>query len=119
MVIRTVDRECVRFYIQLRLMSVSVPVRRVVWIIDDSALDAERARRLLSDECDVEIFRDGSAALERLADSPAPDVMVLDWVMPGISGVDVCRFLRSTEGGHAQVGVLLLTTHRHTEQIVE
>jgi two-component system phosphate regulon sensor histidine kinase PhoR len=100
-------------------MAVPLPPRRVVWVVDDSALDVERARRLLSEECDVEVFRDGSAALERLADSPAPDVMVLDWVMPGISGVDVCKFLRSAEGGHAQVGVLLLTTHRHTEQIVE
>lgn len=100
-------------------MAGPLPPRRIVWIVDDSALDAERARRLLGEECDVEVFRDGSAALERLADSPAPDVMVLDWVMPGISGVDVCKFLRSAEGGHAQVGVLLLTTHRHTEQIVE
>jgi two-component system phosphate regulon sensor histidine kinase PhoR len=48
-----------------------------------------------------------------------PDVLVLDWVMPGVTGVDVCRFLRSAEGGLPQIGILLLTTHRQTEQIVE
>jgi signal transduction histidine kinase len=94
--------------------------KRTVWVVDDSALDAERARRVLGDECLVQVFTDGSAALERLASEPAPpDVMVLDWVMPGVSGVDVCRFLRSAEGGHPEVGILLLTTHRQTEQIVE
>ncbi|HET8937687.1 MAG TPA: ATP-binding protein [Polyangiales bacterium] len=90
-----------------------------VWIVDDSPLDVERACRVLGGECQVEAFQDGSAALERLASSAPPDVMVLDWVMPGVSGVDVCRFLRSDQGGHPEIGILLLTTHRHTEQIVE
>jgi signal transduction histidine kinase len=94
--------------------------KRTVWVVDDSPLDVERARRVLGDECTVEVFPDGSAALERLAAATVPpDVMVLDWVMPGVSGVDVCRFLRSAEGGHPEVGILLLTTHSDTEQIVE
>jgi CheY-like chemotaxis protein len=90
-----------------------------VWVVDDSPLDAERACRVLGSECQVEAFQDGSAALERLASAAPPDVMVLDWVMPGVTGVDVCRFLRSDQGGHPEIGILLLTTHRHTEQIVE
>jgi two-component system phosphate regulon sensor histidine kinase PhoR len=102
-------------------MSAPTPTtaHRVVWVVDDSPLDAERARRVLNGHCRVEVFQDGSAALERLAAGAAPNVMVLDWVMPGITGVEVCRFLRSAEGGHPQVGVLLLTTHRRTDQIVE
>jgi len=93
--------------------------KRVVWVVDDSPLDAERTRRVLSDGHVVEVFQDGSAALERLSTGASPDAIVLDWVMPGISGVDVCRFLRSAEGGHPEVGVLLLTSHSETEQIVE
>jgi signal transduction histidine kinase len=91
----------------------------VIWVVDDSPLDAERARRALAGHCRVEVFHDGSAALERLASGPAPAVMVLDWVMPGVTGVEVCRFLRSAEGRQPGVGVLLLTSHRATEQIVE
>lgn len=57
--------------------------------------------------------------LERLAASgKVPDVIVLDWVMPGITGVDVCRFLRDSNARQA-LAILLLTAHRHTEQIVE
>src|SRR5690349_18122896 len=97
----------------------TIATKRIVWIVDDSRLEAERARSALGQECDVELFSDGSAALERLATGAVPDVMVLDWVMPGISGIEVCRFLRSPQGGHSSVGILMLTTHRQTEHIVE
>jgi two-component system phosphate regulon sensor histidine kinase PhoR len=82
-------------------------------------LDAERARRVLLDSYSVQVFKDGSAALEYLSSGEMPNVMVLDWVMPGISGVEVCRFLRSKAGGSHGMGILLLTSHRDTRQIVE
>jgi PAS domain S-box-containing protein len=92
---------------------------RSVWIVDDSPLDAERARRVLAPSYEVTVFQDGSAALECLASHPAPDVLVLDWVMPGVSGVEVCRFIRSGAYGNEALGIILLTAHRAVEQIVE
>jgi two-component system phosphate regulon sensor histidine kinase PhoR len=92
---------------------------RRVWIVDDSALDAERARRVLTGSHDVQVFQDGSAALECLTVQPPPDLMVLDWVMPGITGVEVCRFLRSGSYARIPIAILLLTSHRAVEQIVE
>jgi signal transduction histidine kinase len=93
--------------------------RRRIWIVDDSPLDAERARRVLCDQYVIETFSDGSAALERLAaGGPAPDAIILDWLMAGVSGIDVCRFLRS-QRTFGQVAVLLLTVQHRTEQIVE
>jgi signal transduction histidine kinase len=92
---------------------------RRIWIVDDSPLDAERARRVLSGSFDVQVFQDGSAALECLGSQPAPDVMVLDWIMPGVTGVEVCRFLRSGAYGNSPLGIILLTSHRAVEQIVE
>jgi len=92
---------------------------RVVWVVDDSRLDAERARRVLSRDYQVATFQDGSAALEALSGGATPDVMVLDWVMPGVTGVDVCRFLRASGPAAQKIGILLLTVHRDTEQIVE
>ena len=94
------------------------PAKPVVWIVDDSPLDLERARRALSGAHEVRLFADGSAALESLDSASPPDVLVLDWVMPGISGPDVCRFLRS-QANLPQVGVLLLTSQHETAQIVE
>src|SRR6195952_634868 len=92
---------------------------RVVWVVDDSRLDAERARQVLSRDYQLATFFDGSAALEQLSAGTAPDVMVLDWVMPGVTGVEVCRFLRASGAAAQKIGILLLTVHRDTEQIVE
>ncbi|MDI3287945.1 ATP-binding protein [Polyangium sp. 15x6] len=97
----------------------SVPQRRVVWIVDDSALDAERARRALANHYDVQVFPDGTAVLESLGSHQArPDVLVLDWIMPGVSGIEVCRFVRANST-HARMGILLLTARQQTEQVVE
>lgn len=92
---------------------------RVVWVVDDSRLDAERARQVLSRDYEVVTFYDGSAALEQLSAGGRPDVLVLDWVMPGITGVEVCRFLRASGPAAQKIGIVLLTVHRDTEQIVE
>ena len=92
---------------------------RVVWVVDDSRLDAERARQVLSRDYQVATFYDGSAALEQLSAGGQPDVLVLDWVMPGITGVEVCRFLRAAGPAAQKIGIVLLTVHRDTEQIVE
>ena len=93
---------------------------RKVWVVDDSDLDAERARASLCHDYRVEVFSDGADALERISQKQRPDVLVLDWVMPGVSGVDVCRYLRSTSGGLGEeMKVLLLTAHNETSQIVE
>jgi signal transduction histidine kinase len=103
--------------------------RQIVWVVDDSPLDIERARRVLANRYTVESFSDGSAMLERLASgsaaagqaavAAAPDVLVLDWVMPGVSGIEVCRFLRGGRAPRPELAILLLTTQTQTNDIVE
>lgn len=90
-----------------------------MWIVDDSPLDIERAQRALADRYAVETFSDGSAMLEQLAARGAPDVLVLDWVMPGVSGIEVCRFLRAGGMVGPRPAILLLTMQTETQQIVE
>jgi signal transduction histidine kinase len=90
-----------------------------VWVVDDSSLDAERARQVLQAAYRVEVFADGSAMLERLASDRAPDVLVLDWAMPSVSGVEVCRLLRAGGSAHPQLAILLLTMRERADDIVE
>ncbi len=92
--------------------------RRLAWIVDDSPLESEMARRALAGPYDVEVFNDASVALEQLTSRNPPDVLVVDWVMPGISGIDICQFVRSRPTTSA-LGVLLLTTNQQVEQVVE
>ena len=41
----------------------------------------------------VDLCGDGDEALVRVAEKP-PDLLVLDWTLPGVSGIEVCRRLR-------------------------
>lgn len=95
-------------------------MRPLVWVVDDSPLDLEHARAAIGDVCETRAFTDGSSVLEHLATAkpPPPDVLVLDWVMPGVSGIEVVRFMRS-EGKLPQIPVLLLTARGEPQQIVE
>src|SRR4051812_2028181 len=68
--------------------------RGTVWIVDDSPLEAEMAKRAVSAGYDVKLFAEGTMMLEQLASGPGPDTLILDWQLPGMNGIDVCRFLR-------------------------
>jgi signal transduction histidine kinase/DNA-binding response OmpR family regulator len=92
--------------------------RGKIWILEDSPLEGEMARRALSATHDVEVFTDGSVLLERSATARMPDLIVLDWQLPGVSGLEVCRTLRATHDGMT-LPLLMLTVFGHKEDVVE
>jgi signal transduction histidine kinase len=89
----------------------------IVWIVDDSPLEAELVRRSLASVYCVEVFTDGASVLEQIAGTTPPDAIILDWQMPGISGLEICGFLRSRPATIA-IPVLILTVHRETADLV-
>ena len=54
-----------------------------------------------------------------MATGRGPDVLVLDWLMPGLSGIESASSCGTSGGQHEQVGILMLTAARDTRQIVE
>jgi DNA-binding response OmpR family regulator len=79
------------------------PIR--VLVADDDATVAEVVARYLTREgFSVEVVGDGEAALERAISHP-PHLLVLDLMLPGIDGLEVCRRLRAL----APVPVIMLT----------
>ncbi len=77
-----------------------------ILVVDDDARIAASVRRALSYEgYEVAIVHDGPAALAEAGRRP-PDLVVLDVMLPGLDGVEVCRRLR--EGG-ADAAILMLT----------
>jgi two-component system, OmpR family, response regulator PrrA len=70
---------------------------RVLVVDDDPSIREALDRALRLEGFGVSTRPDGEAALGTVEDEP-PDVMVLDVMMPGISGVEVVRRLRA--GGH-------------------
>jgi signal transduction histidine kinase len=88
-----------------------------IWVVDDSPVQGEICRSALS-RYDVEVFGNGPTALESLGAGTAPDLLVLDWHMPDVSGIDVCRFVRETWDS-AQLPILILTATLASEGLVE
>jgi predicted signal transduction protein with EAL and GGDEF domain/FixJ family two-component response regulator len=80
---------------------------RVLLVDDDEVNLMLTAIALRERGFDVVEVGDGTAALERL-DAVAPDMIVLDALMPGMDGFETCRHLRQ-RSGCAQIPVLMLT----------
>jgi phosphoserine phosphatase RsbU/P len=60
---------------------------------------------------------DGLEALSLLRSADAPRIAVLDWVMPGMDGVDICRAIRGSDTPN-QPYLILLTARIRPEDIV-
>ena len=73
-----------------------------ILVVDDDPMVASTVQRLLRPEgYEVQVALGGSAALAQAQERP-PDLVVLDVMMPGMDGLEVCRRLR------AEVGCLIL-----------
>jgi two-component system, OmpR family, response regulator MprA len=78
-----------------------------ILVVDDERAVRDSLRRALELQgYEVELASDGAEALERLAANGQPDAVVLDILMPGIDGLEVCRQIRQRGYG---VPVLMLT----------
>ncbi|MFI5494559.1 response regulator transcription factor [Actinoplanes sp. NPDC051859] len=65
-----------------------------VLVVDDDPTVSDVVRRYLEqDGCRVRLAENGAAALAAAAEE-MPDIVVLDLMMPGIDGIEVCRRLR-------------------------
>ena len=66
---------------------------RKILLVEDDALVARIYSRKLSEQFDVAVAEDGVAAMQRLKDFK-PELVVLDLLMPRLSGMDVLKFMR-------------------------
>ena len=79
-------------------------------VVDDSKLIRKVARHILETlDFTVEEAEDGRAALDHCTGSGMPDVVLLDWNMPVMSGMEFLRALRRVEGGDAPKVVFCTT----------
>jgi diguanylate cyclase (GGDEF)-like protein len=90
-----------------------------ILIADDSLL----SRRLLEETLrgwgyDVIIACDGTAAWSILNSSDPPALAILDWMMPGHTGPELCRLVRA-KAAEPYTYILLLTSRNEKEDVVE
>jgi len=82
---------------------------RVLVVDDDAAIASSLRRALLYEGYAVTVAADGDTALRR-ARADQPDLVILDVMLPGMDGLEVCRQLRQDD----DVPVLMLTARDAT-----
>lgn len=92
---------------------------RVLVVEDEKDIADLMCLHLKREGHDVEVVEDGEEALRRLQTNRYR-LLVLDWMLPGVSGLDLCKKLRSEKGGFASaaVPILIVTARAHTSDIV-
>ena len=88
-----------------------------ILVVDDERAVRESLRRALELEgYEIQLAVDGREALSVLADEePQPDAVILDVLMPGLDGLEVCRSLRNAGN---RVPVLMLTARDEVDNRV-
>ena len=81
---------------------------RILLADDEKEFVETLAERLGLRGHQVRVVYDGASAVAEVEKEP-PQVMVVDWMMPGLSGEDVLRKIRAS---HPQVPVIVLTGHQ-------
>ena len=77
---------------------------KILVVEDDEGIAGTLYRGLTFEGYKVNVVYDGLAALASARDDP-PDLVVLDWMLPGIDGLEVCRRMRAA----GQTPILMLT----------
>jgi DNA-binding response OmpR family regulator len=89
--------------------------RERVLVVEDEPTVAEVVARYLHQAgCDVRVAHDGWAGLG-IAEEFAPDVIILDLMLPGLSGSEVCRRIRATD----TTPIIMLTARGSEEERIQ
>ena len=87
----------------------SEPRAKPLILLADDDVDIRTLVRLAieSIDCDIIEASDGEIALEQIL-VEAPNLVVLDVMMPGLTGWEVCKYVKSKEG-YKEIQILMLT----------
>src|SRR5215472_9954555 len=102
----------------------SFPAERVgqqvsVLVAEDNPVFQSMLRTMLQRwGYDPVMARDGIEACRALEAVNAPRLAILDWMMPGLDGVEVCRRVRAS-GREPYIYILLLTGRTESQDLVE
>lgn len=89
---------------------------RVLLVEDDAALAELVSWHLEREDFEVERTSDGEEAILLARETP-PDLVLLDWMIEGVSGIEVCRRLRRLPDT-ANVPIIMLTARGEEEDRV-
>jgi two-component system cell cycle response regulator len=88
-------------------------------LIADDSVSSRRVLEAMLEKWGYEVVaaRSGTEAWEILQRPDAPRLAILDWMMPGLSGPEVCKLVREQQRG-TYTYILLVTSRSETEDVV-
>lgn len=87
-------------------------------VADDDRATATIVTQLLKQaNLDVAVAHDGKAAWDLMITPPVPALAIVDWMMPGLDGLELCRRIRR-QPSLANTHVILLTAKNDQEDVV-
>ena len=89
---------------------------RVLIVEDEEALGLLLRYNLEAEGYDVEVVTRGDEADTRLKES-VPDLLILDWMLPGLSGIELCRRLRARPETERLPIIMLTARGEESERI--
>jgi sigma-B regulation protein RsbU (phosphoserine phosphatase) len=88
--------------------------KKTVLLVDDAPENIQVVNSILKDIYKIRIATNGSKALELAKADPPPDLILLDVIMPGMDGYQVCQRLKS-DPGTREIPVIFLTGQTEVE----
>ncbi len=93
---------------------------RRILVADDNAYNRKSlAGRIRHAGAEVFEASDGKAALERLAQAPAIDAVLMDMQMPGMDGAEAARAIRAGVAGNRALPIIAVTGYSSTQVLAE
>ena len=89
-----------------------------ILIVDDVATNLDLLKGLLIDQYNIKVATNGPLAIKIAQLDPGPDLILLDVMMPGMDGFQVCERLKS-EPRTQEIPIIFLTAKTETDAIVK
>ena len=87
--------------------------KKVVLVVDDAPANIHVVNEILRNTYKVRVATSGAKALELAAEKPGPDLILLDVVMPGMDGYEICTRLKA-DPSTRDIPVIFLTGQTET-----
>lgn len=93
----------------------STPEKPVILLVDDTPANLAMMSELLMKRYKVKAVNQGEKALQIARQTPTPDLILLDIMMPGMNGFEVCRQLKA-DAGTRDIPVIFLTAMSQADE---
>jgi CheY-like chemotaxis protein len=90
-----------------------------ILVVEDSSIERHQISSYLKDlGLDLTVTENGTEAWEVLRGPDAPSLALLDWVLPGIDGIELCRRIRTLGSNGTYIYTVMLTAKNRKKNLL-